>query len=66
MKGKKLMSESMVNALRKIIKENGEEILAENIDRVYNFLTDLVPKEETQRKCTLSFKIRGNEAAVQY
>ena len=45
------MSESMVNALRKIIKENGEEILAENIDRVYNFLTDLVPKEETQRKC---------------
>ena len=51
MKGKKLMSESMVNALRKIIKENGEEILAENIDRVYNFLTDLVPKEETQRKC---------------
>lgn len=45
------MSESMVNALRKIIEENGEEILAENIDRVYNFLTDLVPKEETQRKC---------------
>ena len=34
MKGKKQMSKSVVNALRKIIEENGEEILSENIDRV--------------------------------
>ena len=45
------MSELMINSLRQIIKENGKEILTENIDRVYSLLTDLVPKEDIQRRC---------------